>query len=229
MRLSVAIPTYEFYGFGVEFLRFSLDRIKSQSFTDFEVIISDQSPDSLIKDLCDTYAQDLDIKYIPNIHDRGRSSGNLNNAILHCHGDIIKILFQDDFLWDETSLEKTVQSFTRDTMWMVSSCCHTNDGGLSFYQSMCPMYNDRIHLGNNTISSPSVLSILNRDKIFFDKKLRWLMDVDYYKSCYNKFGYPTILDHISVVNRIHAYSETSRMTEDIKNQDVQMMIERYGE
>ena len=67
MKLSIAIPTYEFHGFGVEFLRVSLDRLKSQSFTDFEVIISDQSQDSLIKDLCDTYSQVLDIKYIPNI------------------------------------------------------------------------------------------------------------------------------------------------------------------
>ena len=228
MKLSVAIPTYEFYGFGVEFLRFTLDKLKSQSFTDFEVVISDQSQDFLIKDLCDDYSQDLDIKYILNIHDRGRSSGNLNNAILHCRGDIIKILFQDDFLWDEISLEKTVQSFTGDTMWLVSGCSHTNDGGVSFYQPMCPRYHDKIYLGNNTISGPSVLSIRNRDKILFDEKLVWLMDVDYYKSCYNKFGYPTILENITIVNRIWASSATSRMTEDIKNRELHMMIERYG-
>lgn len=229
MKLSIAIPTYESAGFGVEFLRFTLDKLKSQSFTDFDVVISDQSQDSLIKDLCDTYSQDLDIKYILNIYDRGRLSGNLNNAITHCGGDIIKILCQDDFLWDEISLEKTIQSFTQDTMWLVSGCCHTNDGGLSFYQPMYPRYHDKIHLGHNTISSPSVLSIRNRDKLLFDEKLIWLMDVDYYKSCYNKFGAPTILNHITAVNRIWSASTTSRMSPDIINQELHMMIERYGE
>lgn len=229
MKLSIAIPTYEFHGFGVEFLRVSLDRLKSQSFTDFEVIISDQSQDSLIKDLCDTYSQDLDIKYIPNIHDRGRQSGNLNNSILHCRGDIIKILFQDDFLWDNASLEKTVESFTQETMWMFSCCCMSNYRELPFYQQvMRPRYNDKIYLGNNTIGPPSVLSIRNRDKIFFDEKLTWLMDVDYYKSCYNKFGYPTILYRITVVNRIHAFSATSLMPQNIKDQELHMMIGRYG-
>ena len=230
MKLSVAIPTYEFHGFGVEFLRVSLDRLKSQSFTDFEVIISDQSQDSLIKDLCDTYSQVLDIKYIPNIHDRGRQAGNLNNAILHCRGDIIKILFQDDFLFDNVSLEKIVQSFTQETMWMVSCGSMLNYRELPSYQQvMLPRYNDKIYLGNNTIGPPSVLSIRNRDKIFFDEKLTWLMDVDYYKSCYNKFGYPTILRYITTVIRIHEYSATSLMPEHIKDQELHMMINRCQE
>ena len=41
--ISIAIPTYDSNGEGAEFIRFSLDQIKKQSFKDLEVIISDDS------------------------------------------------------------------------------------------------------------------------------------------------------------------------------------------
>ena len=96
---SVAIPTYEMNGKGVEYLNFSLSMLKRQSFQDFEVVISDNSKDDNIKILCEKWSNYLDIKYFNNdINKLDNPSANINNAMKNCTGDYIKILFLDDFL-----------------------------------------------------------------------------------------------------------------------------------
>ena len=49
MKVSVAIPTFEYYGRGVEFLDDMFRTIASQTLKDVEVVISDQSIDDEIK------------------------------------------------------------------------------------------------------------------------------------------------------------------------------------
>ena len=142
---------------------------------------------------------------------------------------IIKIIFQDDFLWDEFSLEKTVDYFKEDKNWLVSACQHTNDNGKTFINQFYPRYHNKIHLGINTISSPSVLTIKNKNKILFDERLIWLMDVDYYKMCYDTFGEPIVLNEVTVVNRISKEQLSSNMPEKIKNIELNLMIKKQGE
>ena len=45
MRMSIAIPTYEVKGRGVEFLNDLFRTIEIQTFKDFEVVVSDHSKD----------------------------------------------------------------------------------------------------------------------------------------------------------------------------------------
>jgi hypothetical protein len=229
MKLSIAIPTYESKGRGCEFLLMQFEKFISQTFKDFEVVISDHSKNNEIKNLCSLYSNILNIKYIKNEYNRGISSSNINNALKNCSGDLIKILFQDDFLWDSHSLKKIVESFSEHDNWLVSACEHTNDNGITFIRPFYPRYHNKIYLGINTISSPSVLTIRNDNKILFDERLIWLMDVDYYKMCYNKFGIPKILNEITVVNRISNEQLTSSMSEKIKNIELNLMIKKHGE
>lgn len=49
---SISIPTYGYNGKGSEFLNFSLYKLSSQTFKNFEVVISDHSTDNTIKDIC---------------------------------------------------------------------------------------------------------------------------------------------------------------------------------
>jgi len=226
--ISIAIPTYESSGKGKEYLKFQFERFINQTYKDFEVIISDHSLDDEIKEACEEYGDRLQIRYLRNKIGRGSSSHNINNAIRNCEGEIIKLLFLDDFLWDEDSLFHIAEAFDSDTNWLVSACEHTRDDGKSFYRSFYPRYNDQIYLGNNTISSPSVLSIRNtKDKIYFDDRLIWLMDVDYYKRLYDKYGSPTILNKITVVNRDHADQLSHTMDPKIKEREYHMMVEKY--
>lgn len=208
--ISVCIPVYDMHGLGHIFLKNSLDILRLQTFRDFDVVISDYSEDQVIKNLCQEYQDKLDIKYFKNSDPTGGMSANTNNAIKHATGKIVKILFQDDFLYDQNSLRIVADNFDlQKDYWLVTACEHSKDGK-TFFRPFYPKYNPEIYLGNNTISSPSVLSIKNDNPLLFDPNLKWLMDCDYYRRCHDKFGEPKIVNQIASVNRIgeHQISKT---------------------
>src|SRR3989338_2735851 len=89
--LSVCIPVYDMHGVGHVFLKHSLDILRKQTFTDFNVIISDYSQTDLIKNLCDKYKNFLNLTYHKNLDTAGGMSANTNNAITHATGQLIKI------------------------------------------------------------------------------------------------------------------------------------------
>jgi glycosyltransferase involved in cell wall biosynthesis len=226
-KVSVCIPTYEMGGLGVLYLKENFDFLKKQTFKNFEVVISDHSSNSEIENLCIEYSQFLHISYYRNTDKVGISSANLNNSILKSKGEIIKILFQDDFLFDNNSLEDIVNHFDlKLDKWLVTACEHTYDGK-TFVRPFYPKYHNEIHKGINTISSPSVLTILNSNPILFDENLIWLMDCDYYKMCNTRYGEPKILNKINVVNRvgIHQVSNTI-VTNEIKNKELKYVLEK---
>jgi len=228
--ISICIPTYEMRGKGDEFLKQSFDILTQQTFKDFDVVVSDHSKNDIIKNLCAAYKNKLDIKYFRNSEHIGNSSANINNAIKKAAGKLIKILFQDDFLYDDNSLEDVANNFDLEKdRWLITACEHSNDG-INFYRPFYPKYNNKIHLGNNTISSPSVITIKNEQPLLFDENLIWLMDCDYYKQCYDKFGNPKILNKINIVNRTgaHQVSNTAATT-TIKNREYQYVLKKYGE
>lgn len=227
--LSICIPTYEMKGLGVKFLKESFDILSKQTFKDFEVIVSDHSRDNSIKKLCEKYSKIFDLKYFKNPEKIGSSSSNLNNAIKKATGKIIKILFQDDFLFNEKSLEEIVKNFDLEKdFWLASACEHSNDGK-NFIRTFYPKYNHKIHLGKNTISSPSVISIKNKSPLIFDENLIWLMDCDYYRRCYEQFGEPKILNKITVVNRIGKHQVTNKIvTKKLRKEELRYMINKFG-
>lgn len=212
-------------GRGVEFLNFSLEKIDNQTYKDIQVVISDHSLNNDIKRLCDYWMKKLNIKYIKNEINRGSSSSNINNAIENSDGDLIKILFQDDFLFDEYSINDIVYSFNGD--WLVTPCLHTNDG-VSFYNPITPYWNDNIHLGINTISSPSVITISKNIKERFDDDLIWLMDCDFYKKLHIKYDIPIFTKKINVVNRLWGNRLSDTIPEETKNKELEIMKLRYG-
>jgi glycosyltransferase involved in cell wall biosynthesis len=213
--ISTLIPCYEMDGMGVKFLKHSLDIISRQTYKDFEVIVADNSVDEEIKDLCRLYP------FVRHYYNSKRgSSANLNFAIGKAKGDIIKILFQDDFLYSNEALEKIAKAFKGG--WLVTACEHSTDG-YTFYRPFYPKYNPLIHLGLNTISSPSVLAFENKEPLLFDEELVWLMDCDYYKRLHKRYGEPTILNEILAVNRTGAH----QVSHTIANQYIRDKEDRY--
>jgi glycosyltransferase involved in cell wall biosynthesis len=123
-------------GKGVEYLEYSFNILYSQTYSNFEIVISDHSQSNDIELLCEKYSQMMRINYIKNKNKRGNSSANINNAIKNAKEDIIKILFQDDFLYDEYSLEKQIECFKND--WLVTAFCHYNC--LDINKTLYPQY-----------------------------------------------------------------------------------------
>ena len=198
--ISIAIPTYEMSPYGSEFVDFSFNKIYNQTYKDIEVVISDHSIDDGIKNLCDKWSDRLNIKYIRNENNRGSSSSNINNAMNYCTGDYIKIIFQDDYLYDEKSIQNIINCLDEDTIWLATTSEHSIDG-ITCYNRFLPEYNERIWTGSNSISSPSVITVRNDKKLPFDDELIWMMDCDWYKRMRDTYGLPKILDIITVVNR----------------------------
>jgi dTDP-4-dehydrorhamnose reductase len=228
---SIAIPTYEMNGFGVEFLKHSFEILSTQTFKNFEVVVSDHSLNDDIKDLCEGWKEALHIRYLRNDYKRGGSSPNINNAIKNSEGEWIKLLWQDDFLYDNKSLENTYNHIiaNKDKVWFASPCEHSHDG-TTFYRPFYPTWTDNIHLGNNRISSPSVITIKNSDnKRYFDENLIWLMDVDYYKGMHDRYGEPSYLKNITVVNRTWPQQLSNTLSQTRKDVEVYKMTQRYGD
>jgi glycosyltransferase involved in cell wall biosynthesis len=227
MRFSIVIPTWEQYGKGEFFITQLLTSIKKQNFNDFEVIISDHSINDVIKNKLKDF-NDLNISYIKNEKNRGNSPSNLNVGLSHAKGDIIKIMFQDDFFVNNDSLGLINNAFKENnSKWLVNGCCHTTDS-INFYRYMVPHWNDKISEGVNTISSPSVLSFINEDIIFFDEKLTMLMDCDYYYSLYKKYGLPFILKDHLIANTSHEH-QISRMYDKDLQEEINLIKQKTYE
>jgi glycosyltransferase involved in cell wall biosynthesis len=229
MKVSICIPCYEMNNLGATFLYFNLSKILFQTYDNIEVIISDHSRDDSILNICKDFSnRGLDITYIKNENMVGNSSANLNEAIKSAKGDIIKVIFQDDFLYHDQSIEDIVKEYQKDdgVKWLVTSCCHTEDGSL-YYNYMDPEYTLNILEGNNRISSPSVLSFINsEDKLLFDPDFIWLMDCDYYYRMYQKYGEPFYLKSTNVVNRHWGGQLTKILPKDIMDKEHSLILEK---
>lgn len=218
--ISVCIPAYEMHGHGAMFLSHSLSKLATQEFKDFEVVVSDQSNDDAVAKACSAFSSKLDIVYLNNRSGKRQSSANTNNAIANARGSILKFLFQDDFLFDSRSLSIVAEAFeSRDTLWLATGCVLvTNDTQVIGH--FHPKYNDYIQYGRNTLSSPSVIALVNDDPPLFDENLIWLMDVDYYKRCRERYGLPRIINDVAVATRIHPDQVSHSVGSRIKRREL---------
>lgn len=218
-KLSIAIPTHSMLESSYFFKR-CLDSLWNQSFQDFEIIVTDNSEDNLIRDICDFYGY---VDYFWN--ERKGMAQNTNEAIKRSKGELIKILYMDDYMAHDKALEKIVHKF--DGNWLVSSCKHTING-LDFFNTHEPHYSENIYIGNNTIGSPSVLTIKNDEPLLFDEEMTWLLDCDYYYRMYQKYGVPVILKDVNVILGIHDGQMTNTMGEGRKLKEYEYINKKYA-
>jgi glycosyltransferase involved in cell wall biosynthesis len=207
MKISIAVPAYECYGKGGEFIDDLLRTIEIQTFKDFEVCISDHSKNDDVLKIVNKFKDKFKIVYYKNTEDRGNGPANTNSAIEMCSGEIIKIMFQDDFFYDDEALSKIVDEMSQsDKKWLLNASNHTRDHGHSFYWNLFPVMNERLLEGVNTIGPPSVMSFKKDVKIRFDTNLVYFMDVEFYYSMWNKYGDPILYNDIITTNRVSDYS-----------------------
>jgi len=225
MKVSVAIPCYEMHDRGAEILNFCLRTIYSQTHKPDEVVISDHSVNDDVMHVCEKYPETL--IYFRNKEGRGSLSNNLNSSIKLCTGDIIKIICQDDFLFDENSLAKIVSNFDLNRGWLVSSYYHTLDKK-SLFKLQIPKISDDI-LFENLIGSPTGLTIRNKNIIYFDEKLNWYVDSDYYKRLFEAFGSPVILKDATAVQFLwEGQSSNTIISKDVIKKEEVYLREKYG-
>lgn len=216
--ITVLIPTYEMQGLGAQFLERALSSVIEQKvestlgLISMEIVVIDHSRTHEIKKVCEhaNLESAIPIAYVSNPRARGSASANLNEGFNYSTGDIVKILFQDDFLSTSSAICNVVISMKQNPQiqWLVSGSNHTRDGDTVF-SPIAPRYHRWIHLGLNTISSPSVVAVKREAWLDFDERLKWLMDVDWYKSLASKHGQPLIFPDVLVTNGIGLHQVTN--------------------
>ena len=225
---TIGIPTYEMSGKGVLFLGELLDTINEQIFRDFEVIISDHSIDNEIEKFIQSSNFTFRINYFENQIMRGNPSSNINKIIEESKGEYIKFIFQDDLLNGSSSLDILAKKINEHegSEWFVSGCLHLKNGNL--INPMVPYFNKNIHLGINTISSPSVLTIRNSVNLLkFNETYVWLLDCIYYKDCFSNFGKPVVINSPLVINRLSKNQLTNKLKESKKLIEIIRSINYY--
>lgn len=223
--ISICVPCYEMHGKGVEYLRILLNTLISQTFKNFEVVVSDQSLDNNIYDLCQSFKDNIDINYT-KCEQRGKSSFNLNNAIRHAKYEIIKPIFQDDFLIDNNSLYY-ISQLPKTVKWGGIGFTHFNEVGSHVGNTMLPIYNLNIKNGVNTFGSPSVL-FFKKEENYFNDELVWLMDCEFYERLYRKYGWPDLLRIIGVGVRLWGDSYSYHISDEIKNREQKIVRGLYA-
>jgi glycosyltransferase involved in cell wall biosynthesis len=226
---SVAIPTYEFQGKGTKYLTRNFEILSRQTFKNFEIIVSDDSKNSEIKNLCDEWSDVLNITHYFNPpHNYNSHSPNINNALSKCSGEWVKILFQDDFLYDEKSLETQYEIINKNEnlYWFFTKFYHSSDDG-DLYNLYTPRWNDDVWSGDNTLGGPSGLTVKNERIPKFDESLIFLMDCDFYQKLFLQFGAPRIFEEITVVNKSGSDQLTHTIEESTKLKDLKIVKQKY--
>jgi GT2 family glycosyltransferase len=203
--LAIVIPTYEMKGHGVLFLQRALASIEKQIDIDpksLEILVSDQSVGHDIEHFCKTTSHP--VHYHRTTTRRGIAAHNLNSAIALAKGEYIKILFQDDVLVEDyylSRLRKIIHTDKPDVI--LTGALHTGDGE-TFTDPITPQNNPYFLFGNNTVSSPSVITMRREvaNTLFFDESLKMLFDCDFYYRLFAQSLNIAIAKQIHIANGI---------------------------
>jgi glycosyltransferase involved in cell wall biosynthesis len=183
--ISICIPTFNQTNCLVKVI----DSILSQSYKNYEIIVSDDSTTNLVEELVKKYIienKNTKIKYFKNNTSLGTPE-NWNESIRNSIGEWIKIMHHDDRFAHNDALNEFVKlTYTNTKTDFVYSGSYYLDNK-NIKKSHSIDNNTFIEIDNNPeslflgnlIGPPSAVMFKNKN-IYFDKKLKWLVDIEFY-------------------------------------------------
>lgn len=183
-KVSIVVPIHEMKN-GEFFLWRLVNSLTAQSFTDWELIVT--------KD--------------------GRMAENTNSGIKRARGDLIKILYLDDFFSSHDSLKEMVMMFGLQDSWMIVG---TED-------NQEPHWTDDLVKGNNKLGSPSALMMRASKAMLFDEEMSWLLDCDLYMRLKKLHGPPKILPGNYITLGKHDGQMTHILTDEQKRAEYELI------
>ena len=195
--ISICIPAYK----RAAYLQRLLKSIATQTFKDFEVIVTDDSPDDTVSEILQKYQKFFKTKYKKNLTTLGTPE-NWNEGLRMADGKWIKIMHDDDWFASSQSLEKFVELINNNpkaAFLFSGSAFVRNDkifGGMHISRWQLTLLKEgpsNLYF-KNFIGPPSVILHLNSKDIWYDPNMKWLVDVDFYMRYLQKhssFSYTT--------------------------------------
>ena len=179
--ISICIPAYE----EVSLLRRLLESIKNQTFIDYEVIITDDSPGDDIQKLATYYASYFDLQYHRNLVVLG-SPANWNRAIKLARGEWIKVMHHDDWLAKPEALEVFANYAKKSQDDLIFSAYSnitegTRQNVLLSKLNQKALHHNPLHLFvSNYVGNPSTTLVRNNRNSWYDENLKWVVDFEFY-------------------------------------------------
>ncbi|MBC7849848.1 MAG: glycosyltransferase family 2 protein [Chitinophagaceae bacterium] len=181
--ISICIPAYQ----RVENLRRLLNSILTQEFQDFEVIVTDDSPDETVKQLCKEFANSIPLHYFHNPIALG-TPDNWNEGIAKATGEWIKIMHDDDWFRSNSSLHVFADAARKNpgsfifsafaNIWQATG--HETVVQLKSFRYSQLRKNPVSLVGKNVIGPPSVTLYPTSLTLEYDVTMKWLVDMDFY-------------------------------------------------
>ncbi|HSW15805.1 MAG TPA: glycosyltransferase [Ramlibacter sp.] len=184
MKVSICIPAYK----QVKFLRATLQSVAIQDFDDYELIVSDDSPDDSVRELLAEFDFGERLTYVRNAPALG-SPENWNACIRLARGELVKILHHDDHFTRPDSLRRFVALLDdhpeADFGFAATRVEDVNSGLERIHRPSEEQLNDlrcdpaTLFLGNS-IGAPSATICRRGMALDYDRRMKWLVDLDYY-------------------------------------------------
>lgn len=208
-KTSVCIPVYISSELELDYLKQNLSRLKVQKFAQVELIVSDATTNQNWSD--QVKAMTIEFENSKYVTAKGFNIGrNVNSAVTSATNDLVKLIFQDDFMINNCALlfSNVRLSLSRRT-WYVSACNHYSEIKQEFYGYHRPKLSSTLLAGGNTLSSPSVVTFRRKSFVQLSDSLTYLVDCDWYLRMSHQNG-PPILGIIPLIsNRIHISQATN--------------------
>jgi glycosyltransferase involved in cell wall biosynthesis len=189
--ISICIPTYKRAGL----LKKLLDSILVQTFTDFEILINDNSPDDTVKTLVATYTASLPIAYQKN-EPAISATENCNKVIGRANAGWIKIMHDDDWFATGDALQQfadAAKDSKKDFIFCACNQVYLETGKIEagdLTDERKKMLDDSFYslIYLNVIGHPSAVMHKKDTCLEYDKQFNWVLDIDFYLRYLNAHG-----------------------------------------
>ncbi len=136
--VSVGLPVYN----GERYLKLTLDNLLGQTFTDFEIIISDNASTDSTREICETVAKmDARVRYVRQPANVGVTR-NFNGVVAHARGPYFKWQSADDLIAPEF-LQRCVEILNGDSSVVLA---HTRTKFIDAEGLLIPREDSGLHL-----------------------------------------------------------------------------------
>ncbi|HXD77558.1 MAG TPA: glycosyltransferase, partial [Puia sp.] len=186
-------------------MRRLLDSIAVQTFRDFEVVVTDDSPGFEVNALCERYKETCNLCYFRNLVPLG-SPENWNEAVRKAGGKWIKIMHDDDWFSDANSLSAFAQAADKspNASFIFSAYrdvfLDENRERVMYVPSRrykAFLKDATVLFARNIIGPPSVVLYRRSSAVRFDPAVKWVVDIDFYIRSL-RAGKPAYIDKVLV-------------------------------
>lgn len=222
--ISIIIPTYN----NLELFKRAYHSVESQTEKDIEIIVVDDSSTNDIQ----TYCQKLPVLYHHNRPALGAVK-NWNSGLKKAKGDFVILMHHDEAMKDKNFLGSVQTSFRQGYDVVVSNIeIHKGD---IIRKGLCSSWLKRIFVSHSSLLlvrnliGPCACVAFKKEKIvFFDEKLKWTVDMEWYYRLLKKANVHFLQDNW--ISSIHGHKDQITCNLDVSRQarqDSNYLREKY--